>query len=185
MQAASRKTCVICGQDCSQRPRIKDPKGRYYCKECHEKAKLRRAGATEPDDGLNLVLGDIASCPSCGLPVAAGAVLCTRCGVNVHTGQRMEVAVVEAPPVAGPVTSGAGLGRSRIKVAKGSHRLVRQEYVKPLVLVCLGGPVAMIVMAGIEGGSAPAGTVVALLYPVVLGIKAVLGAAVVWLAARL
>lgn len=33
------KTCVICGQDCSKRPRVKDQRGRYYCKACHEKRR--------------------------------------------------------------------------------------------------------------------------------------------------
>ncbi len=33
------KTCVICGEDCSGRPRTKDPKGRYYCLPCYERAK--------------------------------------------------------------------------------------------------------------------------------------------------
>jgi hypothetical protein len=33
------KTCRICGQDCSDRPRTKDRKGRYYCRECYEETR--------------------------------------------------------------------------------------------------------------------------------------------------
>ncbi len=29
------------------------------------------------------------ACPGCGAAVAAGAVLCTNCGLNLHTGQRL------------------------------------------------------------------------------------------------
>ncbi len=34
--AASGKICVVCGQDCAGKPRVKDPQGRYSCKSCHE-----------------------------------------------------------------------------------------------------------------------------------------------------
>ncbi len=34
-QSVSAKICRLCGQDCSDRPRIRDPKGRYYCRECY------------------------------------------------------------------------------------------------------------------------------------------------------
>ena len=39
----SLKVCVICGEDCSGRPRIKDSNGRYYHKSCHEEALRRKA----------------------------------------------------------------------------------------------------------------------------------------------
>ena len=44
------KICVICGEDCSGRPRIKDPKGHYYCKSCHEKANQRLEGHRAADE---------------------------------------------------------------------------------------------------------------------------------------
>jgi len=36
------KICVICGQDCSDKPRLKDQEGRYYHATCHERALQRR-----------------------------------------------------------------------------------------------------------------------------------------------
>ncbi len=41
------KTCIRCGQDCSGKPRTKDPQGRYTCRECYDKALAARAQATE------------------------------------------------------------------------------------------------------------------------------------------
>jgi len=42
------KTCRRCGVDCSKLPRVKDDRGRYYCKPCYEAArreKVRRDAA--------------------------------------------------------------------------------------------------------------------------------------------
>ncbi len=36
------KVCVVCGQDCSGGPRVKDPHGRYFCRECYERAARRK-----------------------------------------------------------------------------------------------------------------------------------------------
>jgi hypothetical protein len=36
---------VVCGQDCSDRKRVKDRLGRYYCQPCHEAQKARLAAA--------------------------------------------------------------------------------------------------------------------------------------------
>jgi uncharacterized membrane protein required for colicin V production len=38
---ASSKVCVICGEDCSTRPRTKDPRGHYYCLSCYEQARRK------------------------------------------------------------------------------------------------------------------------------------------------
>ena len=47
------KPCGICGQDCAGRPRIKDPKGRYFHEHCYEQARetqaaQRKAAAIDP-----------------------------------------------------------------------------------------------------------------------------------------
>jgi hypothetical protein len=41
---ASPKTCVVCAIDLSNRPRVKDRRGRYFCRPCYEKA-LKKAKA--------------------------------------------------------------------------------------------------------------------------------------------
>jgi hypothetical protein len=43
------KTCVVCGADCDGKPRVKDPKGRYYCKACHESLS-EKVGSSRPDE---------------------------------------------------------------------------------------------------------------------------------------
>jgi len=42
---APMKTCVICGEDCSAHPRVKDAHGHYYCKVCHDSAMARQHSA--------------------------------------------------------------------------------------------------------------------------------------------
>ena len=42
IQNTSGKTCVYCGEDCADRPRIRDPKGRYSCQACLERVNRNR-----------------------------------------------------------------------------------------------------------------------------------------------
>ncbi len=104
------KTCGICQEDCSDRPRVKDAKGRYYCKSC---AMDRAAShATEeahlppPEDDANpyaidegdfgtaaplpagmLDLTDRSSpCPACMHSMPPGAKVCVSCGYQVDKG---------------------------------------------------------------------------------------------------
>jgi hypothetical protein len=55
--AASGKICVICGESCDDRPRVKDPKGRYFCRDCYDKAlerkRRQREDGSDPDEGAN------------------------------------------------------------------------------------------------------------------------------------
>lgn len=52
--ASGSKICVVCREDCSNKPRTKDNKGRYFCKSCFEQAMSRQQstakspGATPP-----------------------------------------------------------------------------------------------------------------------------------------
>ena len=39
--ASSDKICVHCGEDCSDKPRVKDSHENYYCKTCHEKVEKK------------------------------------------------------------------------------------------------------------------------------------------------
>ncbi len=42
MAGGAVKQCVVCGEDCANKPRVKDPKGRYYCKPCYNRAAAER-----------------------------------------------------------------------------------------------------------------------------------------------
>ncbi len=43
------KICVICGEDCSGRPRTKDRRGRYYCLGCYERARQQQNTAHQAE----------------------------------------------------------------------------------------------------------------------------------------
>ncbi|MCC6677224.1 MAG: zinc ribbon domain-containing protein [Phycisphaerales bacterium] len=105
MPDATAKICIICRQDCSNRPRVKDAKGRYLCKSC-EQARAKRetapAGAaaspgpdSDPDSNPfdlmpdSLLSDGPAPCPACNQPIPAGSVLCLHCGFDVRKGARL------------------------------------------------------------------------------------------------
>lgn len=57
---ASAKTCAYCHQDCSDKPRLKDAQGVYFCKECYPQAqaeaKARAAGSKAVGNGRGVPL---------------------------------------------------------------------------------------------------------------------------------
>ncbi|MFO0831142.1 MAG: hypothetical protein U0637_04765 [Phycisphaerales bacterium] len=75
--AAPVKVCVVCKQDVSKRPRVKDAQGRYVCETCMVARAQRRAPAPRPSeqagapaarasDGGELVLDSIEQLDSAG-----------------------------------------------------------------------------------------------------------------------
>jgi len=109
MPDGQAKVCVICKQDCSGRPHVKDKQGRYACRECIEKmqAKAPKAsgaaaapaasGGTDPVMA-RLIEGSAAvkatPCPQCASPIPPGGVVCVQCGFNAETGKSMRTRVV-------------------------------------------------------------------------------------------
>ncbi len=108
---ATEKRCRKCGLELSHVPRVKDSKGRYYCKTCYEATralKLQKAAAirksSEPrvevlpadadlsqfddllDVGSSTALPTM-NCPGCGCGVPTDAVICTECGYDRRTGR--------------------------------------------------------------------------------------------------
>lgn len=47
-EASVAKICVVCKQDCSKKPRIKDPQGRYTCQACADKRAAKQQVAAVP-----------------------------------------------------------------------------------------------------------------------------------------
>ncbi len=101
------KICGICHQDCSDRPRVKDQRGRYFCKACamaHAgRAGPRAAATAEPDERpynlddaepgaspLPIEMLDHAErstpCPACMHSMPPGAKVCVACGYHVEKG---------------------------------------------------------------------------------------------------
>ncbi len=114
---SSGKTCVVCGQDVSGKPRVKDAAGKYMCAgECQQKAaaaaKARQdarpaapgaAAQAKPPMAPGGLLGQLiddspmlksAKCESCGSAMPGGSVICTRCGFNTQTGKALKTAVI-------------------------------------------------------------------------------------------
>ena len=130
------KICVICSKNCADQPRVKDAKGRYYCRSCYEWAERiaatrtpRRgsgpppAGASGPDDELGRELLEppepaavsdpvsegsaVPACPGCGLRIPADSVVCDSCGYNHRTGRAPAAPARARKSAGGPSTGRA------------------------------------------------------------------------------
>jgi len=93
------KICVVCGEDCSQRQRVRDAQGRYTCKECVEKRAAAKPAAVAAPAGVDAAMAgfDFEPCPGCSAPLAAKAGVCMTCGYNKATGKQIKTKVVAAP----------------------------------------------------------------------------------------
>lgn len=101
------KICGICGGDCSDRARVKDAKGRYFCKTCamdYAARKREPAAAAPPPDEDPYDLDDFdpgssplpidmidqtersTQCPACMHSMPPGAKVCVSCGYHVEKG---------------------------------------------------------------------------------------------------
>lgn len=106
---ASGKICIVCGQDCSHKPRSKDKQGRYTCDDCAMRRKAepgRNHAAPAPaDDEIIPFLEEEATpaqpaagspCPNCARPMMADSIICMGCGFNRSTSRNVTTAVEEA-----------------------------------------------------------------------------------------
>lgn len=118
------KTCIICGVDCTDKPRIKDSKGNYACKSCAEAKKAgankkpaaakaaqsqapRAAAASTADlmsewisgsDEGKIAMGELQqpACPKCEHPMMPGNVICMGCGFNTASGKKLRTQIKKA-----------------------------------------------------------------------------------------
>ena len=120
---AVAKICMVCGEKCADRPRLKDAQGRYACQVCVEakrgpgqRARARAPGvgaavaqapAPAVDAGIGFsmddYLGDVQAadanpCPTCGTGRAADAVVCMQCGFDSSSGRAMKTKVGKDKP---------------------------------------------------------------------------------------
>ncbi len=105
------KQCVICGQSCAGKPRIKDASGNYAHRTCADKHQSKKS--TEPvqpeiepldlspedEPEMAAFLDDLpsdsadepsamrAACPGCGTSVSSDSMVCMSCGCNIKTGR--------------------------------------------------------------------------------------------------
>ncbi|MFI4916453.1 MAG: hypothetical protein ACIAS6_08105 [Phycisphaerales bacterium JB060] len=114
----TEKICVVCGEDCAARPRLKDSQGRYACQSCVQ--SKRRPARREPratpaakpaavptgggvgfsmDDYLGEAPAvDANPCPKCGMGRPSGAVVCMACGFDSASGRAMRTKVGKDKP---------------------------------------------------------------------------------------
>ena len=110
MADSAGKICAKCGIDVSGSPRTKDKQGRYWCKQCFERAKAaaakKKAAAAPAVLAQTDVMGQLVTdavgelgdnCPECSNPMGPGAVLCTHCGYHLDRGKGMKTRVEAAP----------------------------------------------------------------------------------------
>ncbi len=137
------RRCVLCSRGCSNVPRVKDHNGRYYCRTCYESASLalelgqppsgqkpttrrrkngelvrpkaatvgstRATGRREQTDGRR----SQASRPSCHHELAANAVLCIDCGLDLRSGKKVDNAVAATGGAARADSASHSDGRAR------------------------------------------------------------------------
>jgi hypothetical protein len=110
------KPCARCGVDCTSLPRVKDDKGRYFCRPCYDRALTQMASrivdtapaishpTVEPEPDANASLGSgyalaiperrttlaTKPCPSCNREIRQRDSVCPHCGYNVILGQEAQ-----------------------------------------------------------------------------------------------
>lgn len=104
------KVCSVCAADVSDKPRVRDAQGRYYCKPCEERLRAERAArgasgrpaptsatkapATPPvpaaggasDDEIGLDLSDVVRAEA---SASASLMACPSCGSSLPSGARL------------------------------------------------------------------------------------------------
>ena len=166
MEPRATKPCAICGDNCEGQPRTKDGHGRYYHQACYEKAIAARRTKPAPprSDAISLnqpggllaelveqaaphagsVPPDDAACPACGFALASGAILCTNCGHNLQTGEKLQTRKRTSPRVGvGGATHIAGL------LSPGGIALVALAAVAILYVLSLQGQPMMLMAFGV------------------------------------
>jgi hypothetical protein len=176
MESAT-KVCALCGCDCTSRPRVKDGKGRYYCRECYDRAKqtaqrpVARAGplaaaATalprtgepprrrEPADAMAELLRAEQAPES-----ASRAVACPGCGAAISGGVICVACGYDTRTgkrLAMRVDSGRGsaAAEAAASVAAAGARALRgtAEFGRPLLFGMAGGVIGAVVWAAVAYG---------------------------------
>jgi len=160
--ADGEKLCVLCGESCVGKPRIKNAQGQYAHSACVEARKNNSQAAQEPqyedalglgDEGMDDLLGDIGmeepapmghganACPGCGQRLADGAVVCMSCGYNAETGRSVSTRSKEvSTPGAGSAMLG---GAAKVGGLAASPML-------PLIGALIGGAIGATIWAAVS-----------------------------------
>lgn len=172
----SVKTCRLCGEDCSARARIRDPRGNYYCRSCHEHAGSANAHLGD-DSAVDFALLDevceaaVAPCPGCAQPLPGTAVVCCVCGW--HRGRAGSLATtVHGLPSDVPA-------RSARKQDAGPS--VASMYLTPIVMFVLGAGLVAGLIAHFNGPAAAQTYLLGYALMVPIGLAVFLGCCALWI----
>lgn len=110
----SAKVCSICGQDCSNRPRVKSPEGVYACQACHDASKRTSATKRVEQTRTSISSDDIdlrsavavesraiseggpeRSCPQCQSFMSIDQRVCVKCGYNRASNRKVSTRVTK------------------------------------------------------------------------------------------
>jgi len=176
------KPCVKCGVDCAGRPRVKDAKGHYLCRECYE--RLRAGRSPEPDgiygvdptpDNIYAVEHAVPSgpnpngtpCPDCGHHIAAGSVVCVSCGYSVELGHKLQIETSKEKRPSGPM-------RDEHRDAL-SAEVARNAYLTPTIALLAAGGINIGLIFSAYGQADAAA------YTLLFGINVVIGLVIFFL----
>lgn len=94
------KVCVMCGVDVAKRPRVKDARGRYACKECATRYSAKLAATDlgdtavegtsfhESTEHFSKIVQSV--CVKCKAEMPPGETTCPACGYNAAIGEVVE-----------------------------------------------------------------------------------------------
>jgi hypothetical protein len=169
MPEGTSKICIVCGQDCSGKPRTKDLNGNYTCRDCLDSGRAAKKARPAPvaaapavsepnvfdtgDDDAALMAaliddgpagpGHAHACPNCGAALPAESVVCAGCGYNKITGRTTPKA--ERSRGSGAAAGAGALAASAAGVlASGSSILLTT-----LIGAAIGGAVGAAIWAAI------------------------------------
>jgi RNA polymerase subunit RPABC4/transcription elongation factor Spt4 len=142
-EAVAQKMCLVCKSDCSGRPRVKDERNRYVCREClnntgtatvEQALNAAQASAAAYDDGIDIrsaataevqaPIADLSvdkACPKCEGFMTDGQRICMRCGYDrkQKRGYRTRVEKVKDPEKSRAVREGVNTGATLLCWALG------------------------------------------------------------------
>jgi len=102
------KVCIYCGQDCSDKPRVRDKQGRYACRACAVAASkaFEKGGPLADDIDMDILLAPEPElkrervridCPVCFREIRPGETMCVSCNYDSTKGLTEETQVGRRP----------------------------------------------------------------------------------------
>lgn len=195
--AGAGKLCIMCGVDCTGRPRTKDRQGRYFCQPCYQKALARArskkvaspavavARSPEPRPRPRSAVADDLSalaslegaaaaaeighpCPRCGAEIPHRKTVCKACGHDTRPHTPTPITPKKAAAAAGPGAGGGGAAAMSLPNFLQSPKIVG--------LIQAGLLLGLFALAKSSAGLFPLYMLVACVYGIGVGLWALVAA---------